>query len=268
MKFLDDQKLVEFDELNHIYKYNNQELLSITNWISSFSDGFDKDGSILARKAIELGISQKKLKKQWSDKGIRTSKLGTFFHKSVEYYFTTGKIKKDKFKDIVTDFAQVYKFEGSVFSECRIFSPSLKLCGTSDLVNLIGDTINIMDFKCTEKPINDFAFGRKFNYPIKHLNDSKLNKYTLQLSAYAYILNLEYGLKIGNNHCLFRVDPKKRTIERISIELKLNEITEMIAFHTYKNSLSPEELENLNKPKIIQSVQEGTAQNDDSVWID
>lgn len=262
MKFISDQKLVEFNEKDHIYKYNGQILKSITEFISSFSDGFDSDGSILKRKAQQLGMSEKKLKKQWSDKGEKTSKLGTFFHKSIEHYFNTGKIKKDKFADIVKMFSEEYKFKGQIFSECRVFSPSLGLCGTSDVVNLIDNTINIMDFKCTEKPIDDWSFNRKFNVPIQHLNDSKLNKYTLQLSFYAYILNLEYGLNIGDNHCLFRIDPKKRQIQRIPIVLKTNEVIDMIGFKMFRDSLSPEELENLNKPKII------SAQNGEPEWID
>lgn len=46
------------------------------------------------------------------------------------------------------------------------------------------------------------------------------------------------------------------------VTLRMNEIMAMIAHYLYLKSLSPEELENLNNPKVV------PMQSGEEVWID
>jgi hypothetical protein len=74
-----------------------------------------------------------------------------------------------------------------------VYLKSAGLCGQSDLVEVIDDTVHITDYK-TNKEIKTEGFKswngttQKMQYPVSHLDDCELNHYTLQLSIYMYII--------------------------------------------------------------------------------
>lgn len=261
MKFLDDAKLIDFDEKSHVYKLNGKELISATTFIDLYATKFDHTGEILTRCAAKEGVSEKVLKKRWNDKGIKAAAIGSKIHAGIEHYLNTGKIRKNQYSEIFRHFSE-YKYKGKLFSEIRIWDDSINICGTADLLEVIDNQIVIRDFKTNEKKPTGYSFGKYMKYPISHLGDSKITKYELQISLYLYILASKYNYEIGPGNCIYWVNRKKNIIEEIPINLRIDEIMAMIADYTYKKSLSPEELENLNKPKII------PAQNEIPEWID
>lgn len=249
MKFIEDAKKVRFDEENHIYTLNGKELLSITKFIDCYSWPFDPDGSVLKRCALKEGISEEILAARWKNKGTTAAQSGTFWHSSVEHYIKTKEILNNEYTDLLEKFAK-YKFQGQIFSECRVFSPDLGLCGTADFVQIINNkTLIIRDFKTNEKRPTDYSFGKKMKPPLEHLNDSKLQKYELQISIYLFLLSSEYNLHVGEGHCLYWIDRKKRNIEEIPITYRPKEVIEMIADWTYNKSLTPEQRAALENKK-------------------
>lgn len=238
MKFIEDAKEIHFDEDKHVYTYQNQELISVTTFISRFANKFDEDGSMLANKAQKLGISKSQLQKQWDAKRDRAAKDGTFWHETIEHYLNTGKVRKNKFSHLVEEFKN-FTFRGKVFSEVLLSLPDIGLAGTSDIVQIIDDKIvQVHDFKVTEKRPSDFSYGKYMKEPISHLPDSKITKFSLQISLYMYILSVRYGYEIGDNNSIFWINRKKSAIERIPIELKLNEVIDMIAYYSYEKMLA------------------------------
>src|SRR5690348_3448210 len=96
-QFIEDSKQIAFDEASHKYTFNGQTLISVTTFISEFSNAFDEDGSILAKCALEQKVSKKELQKQWHDKRDKAAKTGTLWHETIEDYIKNGKIRKNKF---------------------------------------------------------------------------------------------------------------------------------------------------------------------------
>jgi hypothetical protein len=239
MKFLDDSKKIHFDEPTHVYSVNGNRCISATQFIEKFQNKFDEDGSILKRKAEQAGISESKLQKQWDDKKNKAGDYGTLFHANIENYINTGKIKKNKYSNIIRHFSDTFKFRGDLFSEVVLFDEELLISGTCDLVQIIDNKIvQCHDFKSNEKPISDFSFGKRMLPPVQHLNDSKLNRYFLQISLYLYLLSTKYGYEIGENNFIFWLNRRKEELQKIPVQLKINEIMLMIAHYSYQKSLA------------------------------
>jgi hypothetical protein len=143
---------------------------------------------------------------------------------------------------ISKEFAR-FNFKGQLFSEVILFDDSLYISGTSDFVQIIDNKIiQVHDLKTNEKQPTDYSFGRKMKYPIEHLNDSKLMHYFLQISLYLYILSSKYNYEIGDNNFIFWANRKKNAITKIPVELKIQEIMDMIAHYTYQKSLEENSL--------------------------
>lgn len=262
-KFIEDQKLIKFEETSHLYKtLDDKELVSVTTFIQKFSEDFDSDGSILARCALKEGISEKELKKIWLKKGKDAADFGTKFHADIEFFIKNNKIKKNKNAPIIQNFKENYKPSGEVFSESIIFDEDIGIAGCVDIIELHNNQIVVKDFKSNAKKPTDYSFGKNMKYPISHLPDSKLTKYELQISLYLYLLSSKYNYEIGEGNCIYWINRKKNIIEEMPVTLRMDEITAMIAHYLYLKSLSPEELKDLNKPKII------SAQSSEPEWVD
>lgn len=234
MQFLEDSKLIHFDEPSHKYTIGDQEFISATTFIKSFSEGFDKDGSILKRCAAKENIPEAELKARWAKKGEDAGVYGTFFHQCVEHFLNTGKIRKNEHYQTLSKFKDEVKFRGKVYSEVVLFDKDLGISGTSDLVQIIDNKIvQVHDIKTNEKPPTDYSFGRRMMRPVSHLNDSKLSHYFLQISLYLYLLSSKYGYSIGPNNYIFWLNRKKEQLERIKVELKLTEVVDMIGCFMY-----------------------------------
>lgn len=239
MQFLEDRKKIRFDEEAHQYWLNDKLCISVTQFINKFHNEFDADGSILARKAKEAGISEDKLQKQWKDKAAKAGVFGTNLHKSMEYFINTGKVRKNKYTNTIKHFSENFRFQGKLFPEVMLFDEDLLISGTCDVVQIIDNKIvQCHDFKSNEKPLSDFSFGRKMLPPVQYLNDSKLNLYFLQISLYLYLLSSKYGYEIGPNNFIFWLNRKKERFEPIPVQLKINEIINMIAHYSYEKSLA------------------------------
>lgn len=237
-KFISDSKLIKFEEASHKYSLDGKELVSVTTLISKFSEGFDKTGEILTRCAAKEGVSEKVLQKRWRAKGELAASRGKLWHSTAEDYIRTGKIRKNKFTPILKQFINDFKLRGQLFPECVLYDPALMIGGMADLVQIIdGKICQIQDYKCLEKRPTDYSFGKNMLYPINHMGDSKITKFTLQINFYLYILHSVYGYEIGDNNNIFWVNWKKDRIEKIPIELKFNEIVSMIAHYSYEKSL-------------------------------
>lgn len=124
--------------------------------------------------------------------------------------------------------------DGWVFEpEYIVFSDEFKLAGQSDLIifNHNEKKFVVKDYKTNKKGIdrNSYKDKRMFE-PIYHLQDCKMNHYSLQLSLYAYFLEKELGYTCADLELLWVDTNDKRTIniERIYANYLKEEIERML----------------------------------------
>ena len=185
---------IEFFEDTHKYTsmINGKEIsyISGTNFIHRFFKQFDADGSIAQRCATRDGVSVAEIKARWAKAGREASSLGTKIHECCEDVFLSrekfrNSPSNDKEKRMITNAINMAK---RIYNGCDIlgvekivFSPSLKIAGTIDLLarsTKTGEYL-IIDHK-TNKSIdtvdnwNSFALS-----PISHLHDINYTHYSL-----------------------------------------------------------------------------------------
>jgi hypothetical protein len=106
------------------------------------------------------------------------------------------------------------KLDPGVYPEHMVFLKSVGICGQSDLVEVVNDKINIIDYKTnkkidTESYKNWDGISDKLQHPVSHIDDCNFNHYALQLSIYMYIM-LKHNPKLK---------PGKMFIHHVTFEL-------------------------------------------------
>jgi len=93
------------------------------------------------------------------------------------------------------------KLVDGVYPEHMVYLKSARLCGQSDLVEVINGVVHITDYK-TNKEIKVESYtnwegvSQKMNPPLTHLDDCNLMHYALQLSLYMYVI-LKHNPKLS-----------------------------------------------------------------------
>lgn len=200
---------------SHMYTYKGEQVeTSVTKFISQFETPFDRD-KWLPKKAKERGITVEELAAEWKHKADVSTNTGTFFHKHMEEGFA-GKYYWPDFTQLLEDLRdEVYnrylglyemgtKFQQDfqqqlipVKSEFTV-GLSTKIAGQIDQLFYNRNTrkLDIYDWK-TNKSIECWSpYRKKLLGPFSHLDDCELNKYSLQLSTYKYLLEKQ-GISIG-----------------------------------------------------------------------
>jgi len=193
-----------FTDSDHTYydTINKKSLISCTTFIGKYSQTFQEE-YWSKKKADERGITVKEILKEWEDKRIYGQQKGTLIHKMCEDLvqrkkmdytipeivntFTTEGYKKEDFiKEVEQISIHVHDYF-KTFNEILI-QPEL-VVGNKYIAGQIDLPVKskIIDFK-TDKKITFSNKYQRFKYPIDHLEESKFNKYSLQLSIYRYIL--------------------------------------------------------------------------------
>ena len=227
MIFLQDQHKLHFDEPSHTYTFEGQKLESVSRILSKYSIPFDSDGVILARKAAENGITPLEQKAIWEKKGLDSRIKGTAFHADVESYLKTKRIPDTPNKKLVKQFSKI-KFKGILHSEIRLFHLDFGIAGTTDYIELLKDSsISLGDYKTSQaKKMTRYSFGRKMLYPLNHIWDSPLDKFELQLSTYAYMLE-EAGWWV-RNLTILHIDYDKEKIKEFPMKNRRNDVINML----------------------------------------
>jgi len=195
-QLMGDDNFVTFEPIEHAYTTKDgQRLISVSQLIKKFSPEFDPDGSILRRKAAELGVSPEELKKEWDKKKDDSCVFGTNFHKSAEHFIETGKILKDDNQKLVKALKKKVKFAGNVFSEQLLYNLNFGIAGTTDVVEYFEEdnSISLKDFKtngwASGKPLEKFSiFKNRMLPPLSNKFCTQFYKYCLQLSLYGWML--------------------------------------------------------------------------------
>jgi len=185
-----------FDEGKHTYTIEDGAfLVSGTTFLKQFAEEFDSK-TISERYAAKHGLNAAEVRKQWKEKGEKAAKFGTNVHFLCEQYVKNEWLPKpiDDKEKLYFDICKpeldklLEKYE-ILETEKIIFSQELGVAGTIDLLakNKKNGKIVLFDYKTNEKITKQNAWNN-LKAPVIHLEDCHLNKYSLQLNLYKYIM--------------------------------------------------------------------------------
>jgi len=212
----------KFNEDIHKYYCNGKEMsTSVTRFIEQFEEPFDSDYWAEV-KAKEEGISTEEMLARWESKSLVSKVLGTSLHATIELLFNNKifcidekKIKEqceneeeynkilDNYKNMVPIVSQYYadafKKILPIRLEMVLGDEELDIAGCLDGLfwNKKTKRLEIFDYKSNEKFTIENRF-QKLKYPFNKLQQTSLNKYSIQLSIYKYFLRKHTGLDIGD----------------------------------------------------------------------
>lgn len=219
--------MVRFNEIGHQYESeDNIKWQSVTSIVKLFQPLFDADGqakkSVKNKKSKWYGMDPEQVKQIWTGLGKTAVELGNWYHKerekqiceinNIEHSGEECHIIHPIIKDSIK-YAPEQKLENNhIYPEHFVYLKSAQICGQSDLVQIIKNKINIIDYK-TNRELTTKGYTKwdgsvtRLLYPVNHLEDCKLTIYNLQLSLYLYIiLKHNPDLKPGRltiNHIIF-----------------------------------------------------------------
>lgn len=224
--------MIIFDANDHSYKSlddSNIDWISVTTLVSHFKKPFDAkkiaEKVSKNKKSKWYGLDPKTIQEIWEKEANRSTTLGTFYHNqreselcsfnSIEREGVTIPIFKPVESANGLKIAPNQKLEPGVYPEHMVYLRSIGICGQSDLVEVVNDKVNIIDYK-TNKEIKTESYvdwegkSEKMLAPVDNLDDCHFYHYALQLSIYMYII-LKHNpkLKPGRifiHHVVFEVE--------------------------------------------------------------
>lgn len=224
---------------------------SVTTTLASIEPHFDAESISLAitkqsdnvKQKRYIGMSQQQILDFWQMLNDEANVYGTKVHDIVERYLLANKwyYPEDNevgiFEQKVIDGYNALKIdEGQIMWPERIlFSEEYELAGTSDLVIDIDDVFfDVGDYK-TNRVFNFFnTFGHQtLHKPFDHLQACQWSIYTLQLSVYAYMYELEFPHRKCRQIFVLYWDKEKGEFQKIQIMYLKKEAKQLIEMHHY-----------------------------------
>lgn len=201
---------VLFQQKDHSYKSldpnESIQWISVTSFVGQFKQKFDSVSQALKssknKKSKWYGMSADEIQQAWENEGKRATDLGTWYHDQREKdLISHDTIQRSgvhipiikPIYDGQIKLAPDQKLTEGIYPEHFVYLKSAALCGQSDRVEVVKDTVDIIDYK-TNKEIKKESFknwegkSQKMTGPCCHLDDCNFNHYALQLSIYLYII--------------------------------------------------------------------------------
>lgn len=196
--------MIKFKSDTHQYfTKDDRELISVSAFTKRFEPKTDWK-PIAAKYGKKVGMTTVEVLKLWEDKRIKGQEAGTLLHDMRESkllgkeIFEFGKEKLRHKACIVSDGFKwslpINEIEnGFVYPEFMIYDLENMICGQSDKVIVENNRIHIYDYK-TDKEIkfkgysNSFKSAEKLLPPVKHLDNTNGNIYSLKMSLYMYMI--------------------------------------------------------------------------------
>lgn len=201
---------VTFKSANHKYESLDPEekidWISVTSFVAMFKQKFDAVAQSIKssqnKRSKWYGMDPLVIQKHWGNETDRAIKAGSWYHDqresdlmSIDTIQRAGReipIIKPIFNDGIK-YAPVQRLTEGIYPEHFVYLKSAGICGQSDRVEVIKDTVDVVDYK-TNKEIKKESFvnwegkSQKMEGPLGHLDDCNFNHYALQLSTYMYII--------------------------------------------------------------------------------
>lgn len=206
--------MIRFLEESHKYESiipDNRVWRGVTTSLKKYKEEFptmDRSESCSIKPdGPWFGIPPEQIRAIWKAESERSTKLGKWYHSLRENDLCCKNMSPviDEWK-----YALPQQIEEGVYPEMIIYHPEYTMCGQSDVVECVNNTINVGDYK-TSKKIDRKGFkGKRMLGKLSHLEDCELNSYSLQLSIYMKMLLYHNPDK----------KPGKLTIEHVKFKIK------------------------------------------------
>lgn len=222
-----------FDELGHRYYFPNEsgvKFISVTQFIGLFFEKFDGWATALRvcePTPIYADDAHKALMDKWDDDAV----MGSLAHRELEHYIKYG--TQPKMSKAVSGYEWLnYKdWSGKeFFAEVVVFSRALGIAGTIDFVvrDKVSGACELFDWKTSRKiDVSGYNGKKGILPPSCLLDDCNLVIYSLQLSLYRYLLELEYGVNVSQQTIVHLTD---LGCGPISAEFMRDDLVNMIEF--------------------------------------
>jgi hypothetical protein len=237
------------------HKYHHRETgktyKSVTTTLSSIEPHFDSESVSLAifnqldnaKQERYVGLSQQEILDFWQKLNDDANIYGSKVHDIVERYLLANKwyfpdeSEDGLFEQKVIEGYEALKInEGiAMWPERILFSEEYELAGMSDLIIDIDPIFfDVWDWKTNRvfNFFNEFGYQTLFK-PFDHLQACQWSIYTLQLSVYAYMYELEHPNRKCRQICVGYWDKEKMSFEKIQIMYLKHEAKKLIEMHHY-----------------------------------
>lgn len=269
---------LSFDEETHTYTLNGKQLINTTTYLKRFSEAFNSYhiSEAKGRKKLKENANDNRTglyyRQRWKLIGNEASMMGTRVHLFSEC-FPNFDYPMDWREQAVLDFYEWLPDNYVVlFLELRVYDESTLHAGTVDGLLLNKDTGNlvIFDWKTNKRNINEVYNNKKLSGDFSNMHNTNLNKYTIQLSDYANVIQTNTDLKVEERWVVWlRQKPVNKkdkdrldayTIKRVKVDVnkpnfklyKVKDVTKKIDKNYKKNRA---ELKKKSKPaKVAQGL--------------
>lgn len=235
---------IAFNEQYHTYTDNlNKKYISGTSFPKSFFPKFDAIAvSIKCSESINpkyTGRTPADIRAEWKKEGYRGRTEGD----NVHLYAEMSVIDPNKqpapisarceslFKQVDHAFAIFHSKNFRIIAvEKIVFSPDLGIAGMIDLLlhDIEKNEIIVGDWKQNKKALSTTNTFQNLLKPLEHLQDTEINRYSLQLSLYQYLMEREgyFPDVSGYRRVIFHLTPE--AVVPIQLEYFEYEIEELL----------------------------------------
>jgi hypothetical protein len=231
------------------FDIDGREFISWSSFVKNFEPVFDRE-RISKASAIKHGRTQESVLAEWDKKRDDAASHGTRIHNALEDYsktFQIDEVNKDleaMMKSIMREYQEYYQCYDE---ECLYTNHGI--AGTADKILVVSKGVNspidIEDFKTNLSKGIDFEnkYGKYFSGPISHLSHCNYNKYSLQLSMYAYMLEEMLGRKVRKLRIRYIPPADKMQHVTLPVPYMKKEIEAMIDYWKKSVVLQPTEVD-------------------------
>lgn len=232
---------ITFIEETHRYTRLNTNYDSVSSVINFFQEDFPEE-MMAAACAKRDGVSVAEILKQWKDKRDEACRWGTAVHTALEKQelgeYDESEIYPE-YRERIPPIIESYKawraeIKGKSKPESILFSDDYQVAGTVDLPIMQGKHVDVYDFKTNEKIDFVSKYNKWLKEPFGYLTDCKYTRYAIQLSIYAYMLELK-GLK-PRKLCILWFDETGR-LHEYNLPYMRDVVVPMLAFYRIVNPL-------------------------------
>jgi hypothetical protein len=249
---IDDRPKVDLEPIEHVYVHRDTgaNYKSVTTVLQMVEPHFDTQGVAEAifrqkddvKNPKYVGMNVDQILDCWQELNDTANEYGTHVHETIETYLLKHQLwypEDELQKKVIASYESLGVDEGiMMYPERIMFAEEYNLAGTADLVIDIDDTFfDIGDWK-TNKAFN---FWNQYGFetllkPFDHLQNCQWSIYTLQLSTYAYMYELETGRKCRHIWIGYW-EKEKETMRKIPIMYLKTEAKKLLEMYKYKTML-------------------------------
>lgn len=267
LKFQTDNGIYFIPETHEYFSNkNDKKYTSASHVYGSFKEDFDAEGMSYNVARSKLGwhiaqhedilVVQQEILADWKEKNRRSIEWGCYIDGGLEFFFKNGYHEDKEIsklgRSIYSSYFSGYK---KMISQMIVYCDQYETAGTLDIAGLRKvkaderHFLDIYDFKTnTEKGIEFDSikvkddgtvkdYERFYLPPFDHLEQCNYTDYTMQLSIYAAMLQLQYGYRIGKLAIIFI--NKDMTHFKIPIAYMRYEAEEMMRLVMSKHNKLP-----------------------------